>query len=297
VTSYRKARRRMAYETWWAVHLYTYLALALSFSHQIATGASFVGHPLVRVWWTALWLGTAGVALAYRVGLPLVRSLYHRLRVVAVEEEAPGVFSITCRGHRLDRLGLQGGQFLQWRFLKRGMWWQAHPYSLSALDHPPYLRVTIKSLGDQSAALAKLQPGTRIAIEGPYGALTREARQGDSVLLVGAGVGVTPLRALLEDLPEYVDVTMVHRASTAEDLVLRDEIAELVRRRGGRLVELLGHREQVALDPGSLRALVPDLARRDVYVCGPDGFNRLIVRAARAVGVPPTRIHEEVFAL
>src|SRR3954454_16207952 len=56
ITSYRLARRRMAYETWWAVHLYTYLALFLSFSHQIDTGASFVGHPLARLWLTALWV-------------------------------------------------------------------------------------------------------------------------------------------------------------------------------------------------------------------------------------------------
>src|SRR4051794_35978092 len=58
ISSYRLARRRMAYETWWSVHLYTYLALFLSFSHQIDTGAAFVGHPVARLWWTALWLAT-----------------------------------------------------------------------------------------------------------------------------------------------------------------------------------------------------------------------------------------------
>src|SRR4051812_39568891 len=57
VTSYRIARRRLAYETWWSVHLYTYLALLLSFSHQVVTGASFVGHAWARTWWTALWIG------------------------------------------------------------------------------------------------------------------------------------------------------------------------------------------------------------------------------------------------
>ena len=62
----------MAYETWWSVHLYTYLALFLSFSHQINTGASFVGHPAARLWWTALWLGTLGVVVAARIGLPRV---------------------------------------------------------------------------------------------------------------------------------------------------------------------------------------------------------------------------------
>jgi ferredoxin-NADP reductase len=206
------------------------------------------------------------------------------------------VFSIICKGHRLHRLPLHGGQFLQWRFLKRGLWWQAHPYSLSALARPPYLRVTIKALGDHSVALAGLKPGTWIAVEGPYGAFTRHARRRDAVLLAGAGVGTTPIRALLEDLPPDVDVEVLLRASTPADLVLRDEIAQLVSARGGRLHELVGPRTEVALDPVSLRRLVPDLARRDVFVCGPGGFNELITSSARTAGVPKGRIHHEAFA-
>ena len=74
-TSYRIARRRMKHETWWVVHLYHLPAVALSFSHQIATGASrFVADPIAKAWWTALLLGTAGVVLVYRVGLPLWRA-------------------------------------------------------------------------------------------------------------------------------------------------------------------------------------------------------------------------------
>jgi ferredoxin-NADP reductase len=213
-----------------------------------------------------------------------------------VQAEGPGVVSIVCKGKRLDRLPLHGGQFMQWRFLARGLWWHAHPYSVSALPHPPYLRVTIKDLGDHSAAVARLRPGTRIAIEGPYGTFTRHARSRDSVLLAAAGVGVTPLRALLEDLPAHVDVTVLIRASTAADLVLRDEVAELVAGRGGRLLELVGPRSEVPLDPRALQRLVPDLGRREVYVCGPDGFNDLIRRAARAAGVRRDHFHVEAFA-
>src|SRR4051812_39895946 len=119
ISSYRLARRRMAYETWWSVHLYTYLALFLSFSHQVDTGASFVGHPVARAWWTALWAGTLVVVVAARVGLPAWRSLRHQVRVAGVTPEAPGVVSILLRGRRLHRLPAAGGQFLQWRFLRR----------------------------------------------------------------------------------------------------------------------------------------------------------------------------------
>jgi ferredoxin-NADP reductase len=213
-----------------------------------------------------------------------------------VREDSPGVVSLICKGRRLDRLPLAGGQFLQWRFLKRGMWWQAHPYSVSGLAQPPYLRVTVKDLGDHSRALAPHEPGTRIAIEGPYGAFTAASRRGDAVLLVGAGVGATPLRALLEDLPRWVDVVVLLRAHTREELVLGDEIAALVERHGGELHELVGPRAEVRLDAAALTWLVPDVATRDLFVCGPDGFTDVVKESARAAGMPRERIHEEAFA-
>ena len=297
VTSYRLARRRMAYETWWAVHLYTYLALFLSFSHQVDTGASFVGHPLARAWWTALWAGTLALVVIARVGLPAWRSLRHRLTVVAVTPEGPDTFSVLLRGRRLDRLPVAGGQFLQWRFLRRGLWWQAHPYSLSAAPGGRHLRITVKDLGDHSAALARLAPGTRVAIEGPYGAFTADRRNGDRVLLIGAGVGITPVRALLEELPQEADVVVVLRGSRPSELVLRDEVAEQVHRRGGRLHELVGPREHVRLDRDALLGLVPDIARRDVYVCGPEPLQAALVAAAAGAGVPASHLHHESFAL
>jgi predicted ferric reductase len=295
VTSYRLVRRHLRYETWWVVHLYTYIALALAFAHQIVTGASFAGHPLARAAWVVIWAATAGMVVAFRIVQPVWRSVRHRLRVVEIREEAPGVFSLICRGRRLDRLAVSGGQFFLWRFLIRELWWQAHPYSLSALPQPPYMRVTIKSLGDQSRAIRALRPGTRIAIEGPYGAFTHHARVSDRILLIGAGVGVTPVRALLEDLPPATHVCVIIRASTPADLVHHDEIAALVDRYGGQLYEVIGPRERVRLDARTLRRVIPDISLRDIYICGPDGFMADMVDTAHRLGVAEEQIHQEAF--
>lgn len=296
VTSWRRVRRRLRYETWWVVHMYLYLGLALAFAHQIFTGVAFIGHPLVRLLWTGIWAVTAGMVLVFRIAQPIWRSVWHQLWVVEVRPEAPGVVSVVCRGRHLDRLAVSGGQFFVWHFLTRELWWQGHPYSLSALPRPPYIRVTIKGLGDQSRAVAGLRPGTRVAIEGPYGAFTQHARTSDRVALFAAGVGITPVRALLEDLPADTHVVVVVRASTPADLVHRDEVAGLVRQRGGRLHEITGSRHQVRLTPRALHRIVPDLVRRDVYVCGPDGFSAEIVDIARYLGVPHEQIHSEAFA-
>ena len=215
VTSYRHRPARLRYETWWVVHLYLYLALALAFAHQIVTGVSFVGHPLARALWIVIWAATAGMVLVFRVALPVWRSLRHQLRVVEVREEAPGVVSVICPGRRLDRLAVSGGQFFLWRFLTRDLWWQAHPYSLSALPQP-----ALPAGDDQGAR--RPEPGDRPPAAGhpgrDRGTVRRvhppRARPPTGSLLIGAGVGITPLRALLEDLPAWTDVVVVVRAST-----------------------------------------------------------------------------------
>lgn len=295
--SIRAVRRRLRRETWWLVHLFMYLALAISFAHVIALGPSFVGHPLTQAVWSAAWLATAGLVLCYRFGLPIVRSFRHRLHVVEVRREGPNVVSVIVRGRRLDRLAVSGGQFFCWRFLTRGMWWQAHPYSLSALPRPPYLRLTVKGVGDHSAALARLRPGTPIAVEGPYGAFTRHAQQRPRALLIAAGIGVTALRSLLEDLPRHAAPVVILRAAREEDLVLRAEVTDLVSHRRGRLHVLVGSRGRAAIDGRSLPRLVPDLDQRDVFVCGPEGFVADVVEVAQNLGVPSESIHHEAFAL
>ena len=295
ISSYRHVRRHLRYETWWVIHLYLYLGLAMAFAHQIFTGVSFIGHPLVRALWIVVWGATAGMVLVFRIAQPAWRSVQHQLRVVEVRQEAPGVVSVVCRGRHLDRLAVSGGQFFHWHFLTKGMWWQGHPYSLSALPRPPYIRVTIKGLGDQSRAAARLRPGTRVAIEGPYGTFTEHARRREGVALFAAGVGITPVRALLEDLPAGVDVVVVVRASTPAELVFRKEVATLVRQRRGRLQEIVGSRHEVRLNARVLRSLVPDIAHRDVYICGPDGFSAEIAAAALHLGTDAEQIHTETF--
>jgi predicted ferric reductase len=297
IISVRAVRRRLRRETWWLIHLWMYLALAISFAHVIVLGPAFVGHPLTQAVWSGAWAATAGLVLCYRVGLPVIRSLRYRLTVSEVCPEGPGVVSVICTGRRLDRLAVSGGQFFFWRFLSKGVWLQAHPYSLSALPQPPYLRLTVKAVGDHSALLGTIRPGTRIAIEGPYGAFTRYAQRRPRALLVAAGIGVTALRALLEDLPRGSAPVVLIRGRRPEDLVLSKEVRELVRHRRGTIHELVGPREEAVIDEASLPRLVPDLDQRDVYVCGPEGFVASIVDTARNLGIPDEAIHHEAFAL
>lgn len=288
-------RRRLRRETWWAIHLWLYLAFALAFLHEVVLGPSFVGHPLTEAIWSAAWAATAGLVLFYRFGLPLLRSVRYGLRVVEVVPEADGVVSVICRGRKLERLAVSGGQFFEWRFLTRKLWWQAHPYSLSARPRPPHLRLTVKSVGDHSMALASLPLGTRVFVEGPYGAFTTHARKRRLSALFAGGIGITAVRSLLEDLPYETSPVVVWRVSSEADAALQKEVSALVAERGGELHLLAGGRQLFGLE--RLCRLVPDLSERDVFVAGSESFVTDMVGVLEHRGVPKEALHREVYAL
>jgi predicted ferric reductase len=302
VSSLVIVRRRLRYETWYFVHLYTYLAIALAFSHQIAAGREFVGDPTARAYWQGLYIATLAAVVLFRLGVPALRNARHRLRVERVIEEAPGVVSLEIGGARLEQLKARAGQFFSWRFLTREHWWQSHPYSLSAAPDGRRLRITVKEVGDFSAGLKAIRPGTRVIFDGPHGAFTAAARRRPRVALIAGGVGITPIRALLEDLPgDPGDITLVYRAAHEDDVILRVELEELALRRGIEVHYVLGdHRGPGAADrlsAGHLERLVPDIALRDVYVCGPPEMTAATGASLRRAGVPRRQVITERFAL
>ncbi len=299
ISSMRAARRRLRYETWYYLHFYTYLAVALAFSHQFADGAEFVSSLPARIWWGALYVIVAGAITWYRFLTPAGQAIRHRMRVLSVQPEAAGMVSVVISGRHLGELRAEPGQFFRWRFLARGQWWVSAPYSLSAPPEPGRLRITAKALGDHSRALAGLRPGTRVIAEGPYGALTAARRRQRRVLLIAGGVGITPLRALFQTIPAGAgDLTLIYRASQDSDLAFQRELEELARQRQAQLWFVVGRRADLGEDPlnrTSLLANVPSLPWHDVYICGPPGMTAALIRELRAAKVPRRNIHHETF--
>jgi predicted ferric reductase len=303
VTSVRMARRRLRYETWHLLHLYAYLGVGLALPHQIWTGTDFVSSPWARAYWWTLYAAALAGVLVYRVGVPLARTLRHRVVVSRVVTEAPGVVSLHLSGRQLHRLPVRAGQFFVWRFLDGPGWSRGHPFSLSARPHRSMLRITVKDLGDGSRSLADLRPGTRVLLEGPYGALTADRRTRAATTLMAAGIGITPLRALLEELPP--GATLLYRARDESELVLRAELDALAAARGHRVAYLLGRRASDTSwlpaswahvdDAAALRHHVPDIADHDVFVCGPDAWADAATAALAAAGVPDSQVHLERF--
>jgi predicted ferric reductase len=298
VTSYRKARAKMSYETWWIIHIYTYVAIAASFMHQVLNGQMFINHPLNRLYWTMLYILMAAAVIVYRFGIPLVRSLRHNLVVEKVVVEAPGLISVIMRGRNLKKLAAEGGQFFGWRFLTRGHFLMSHPYSLSAAPTDNHLRITIKDLGDHSRATRYIKKGTRVFVEGPYGAFTAGRATQPHVVMVGGGVGITPIRALMDEFKSGVQLDVFYRVSKEEELILKDELDYLAAQSNGmtRIHYMVGSRKQFPMDAEFLKSYAPRIADSDIYICGPEALVETVRKAAADLGVPKNRFHDEDFA-
>ncbi|MEV4351241.1 ferredoxin reductase family protein [Actinoplanes sp. NPDC049596] len=316
VTSIRAARRRLRYESWHLLHLYAYLGAGLALPHQLWSGSDFVSSSWATAYWWTLWGVAAAAVLLFRLGLPLLRNRRHRLVVDRVVTEGPGLTSVYLTGRELHRLPARAGQFFQWRFLDGPGWTRSHPFSLSAAPDGDRLRITVKDSGDGSHRVARLRPGTRALVEGPYGKLTGESYRGGPVVLLACGIGITPLISLLGELPYAPgEATLVYRARSEAEIAFRAELDRFAAQRGVTVKYLIGpraadgswlpagHRDTDGSgrpaghrDADALGRLAPSVARAEVYLCGPDAWTEAARSAARAAGVPAARLHTELFS-
>lgn len=298
LSSARLLRRRLSYEWWYGIHFTVYGAIALTFVHQVNAGVSFVGVPLARAAWYALYGATAWTILWYRVIQPIARHVTLGVRVAAVVEESVGTTSVWLQGRHLNRLAPRAGQFFLVRFLVPGHLLTAHPYSLSLVPTGDHLRFTVGALGDHSSAVRHLKEGTPVLLEGPFGRMTADRARSRRVLLVAGGAGIGPVRALAEDLVNSGhDVVVLHRAHSADRLALASEFPNAPRLR---YVPVAGRRRELGYDPlvpSALAGLVPDVRSRDVFVCGPPAMVDTVVASVRALGVPRSAIHSEELSL
>jgi ferredoxin-NADP reductase/DMSO/TMAO reductase YedYZ heme-binding membrane subunit len=301
LTSAAGLRRRLPFGAWWLLHLSAYVAIVLGFAHQLDTGDDFVGREGAAAVWRWVVIAVLAAVAWWRFAKPLAEAWARRTRVAAVEPAGGGV-SVWFAGDGPSRRAIRGGGFVLVRFLGRGLWATARPYTVTEVADGDRFRIVVRRRSGRAERIARLEPGTRAIVEGPYGDLDRVAvPAGRRVALVGAGAGVTPLRALAADLAGAGhDVVAVHRARSEAEQVLGDDLRALAAAGAITLHEVIGARAAPGADPldaPGLAKLIPDLADRELVICSPPELTARLVHAATALGVAPQLIHVGVFAL
>ena len=296
ITSLKSIRQKLAYETWYFVHLLAYAGMAVSFGHEIYLGSDLADDRVARWFWVGIHVAVATMLVFARWGRTLV-AFVQPTRVSSITRVNHDTVDVEVSGRGLRHREGDAGQFCFIRPLTSGLWWQSHPFSMSAAPTVGRVRFTIKDRGDATRSIAQLKRGTRVVVEGPFGVVTPEVLDGSKSLFIVGGVGVAPVLAILERLGHDHEPIVLYRAHSEKDLVHLDELRFAAERLGGRLLTLVGPTAKLAVkDPFSakvLTAAIPDVADRAVVMCGPDRLLHAARAGLRAAGVPKNRIHSE----
>jgi predicted ferric reductase len=297
VLSIRVIRSRVAYETWHVSHLAMYVAFGFVAIHQL-NGAELASRPWMARYWIALHGLAIGCVLIFRAGRPILGFLKHRFHVDKVVAESDDVFSVYLTGHRLDRFTFSPGQYANIAFLAKGLR-APHPFSFSAAPNGQYLRVSVKAVGDFTGQIRRLRPGTLAVLEGPLGAFTATRSSRNKYLLVAGGIGITPIRALIESLVGAErDIVLLYAAKTVQDLVFASELRSLSAHCHfvlSRSTDAVDEYERGRIDRVMIMRLVPDVQDREVFVCGPPPMMQTVIAALRAMKIHGSQVHCEQF--
>ncbi len=306
--------KRWNFERWYYVHLALYLAVAVSFGHQLELGGDFTNSPVATIYWFALYASVALTIGVFRFALPLWKNYKHQFQVTSVSEETSDVYSVEIGGKSLDAFHFTAGQFLFVRFLAKPFFRESHPFSISKSYDGRTVRQTIKGIGDFTKTISQIPVGTKVYVEGPYGIFTAKRAQGTKILALAGGIGITPFVGLLEDLGKAgKDIELIYGNKTESDIALRKELEVLAVKYKFKIHHVLSNAEVLPdpntynlqpttyssgfITPELITQLVPDAATREVFLCGPPVMMNGLLKSLPTIGIDKNKIYFEKFSL
>lgn len=250
-------------------------------------------------------------AIDPRIDLPIWSGRDTPLYVTEIIRDTHDVYTFRLQGDPLCRFVYYPGQFCTLVLDIDGKK-VVRSYSISSSPTRPFaLEITIKRVpgGLVSNWLPdNLHVGDRLEISGPKGRFCLTPGQIPSKLLfLAAGSGITPLMSMtrwLCDLSAGVDVKLLNSVKTPDDLVFHQELEML----GARFRNIEAFATATGEPSGNwsgltgrlsremLERTVPDLADRQVYMCGPEGFMAAARSLLEQTGFDLSRLHSESFA-
>ena len=296
-------KKKLKYEFWYYVHLITYVAILMAFGHQLELGYDLRTSTLFSGYWILLYLFVGVNFVFCRFIWQIVLFKKHQFFVSEVQAETGDTTSIYISGKDLKNFKYKPGQFLILRFLNKRLIWQSHPYSISSLPNDEYVRITIKNLGDFSGKTKKIPIGTKVIIDGPNGIFTKRKKQGEKFLFIAGGVGITPIRALLEDfLQSGKDVVLLYSVRKKEQIIFKDDLERLLREKTDnfKLYYIISEEESPhgfrRIDKECIECLVSDVGSREVYLCGPPAMSKAMKKHLIKLKVNKHKIYYEKFS-
>lgn len=287
-------RTKMRYEVWYLIHITVYAGILMTFLHQVNTGGDFIHNFWFTAFWYALYILAFVVWLRYRLLNPLWLAYKHRFQVQSISQTALNTYSVTLTGYDIGVFDFEPGQYATWRFLSRGLWYEAHPFSISSPRGSNYLQFTVKTSPELTEKIASAKPGTSVLVDGPRGSFTAErAERTPKVVLIAGGIGVAPYLSTMSELLEKgKEVSLLYSAKANADVAFREQLIQLQTR--GLKIRLFINELNQQITPEVLDSIAQD--DTTIYICGPDGMSKAFVKTLRNLGFSKKYIITERFA-
>jgi ferredoxin-NADP reductase len=215
------------------------------------------------------------------LAFPLRAGADLRGRIVAVLPETPDAATIVLRPGA-DWAGHRPGQYVRIGVDVDGVrQWRAYSLTSELGRGDGCISITVKAIpgGKVSNHLVhRARPGTLVHLDQAAGEFCLPEEQPGKLLFLTAGSGITPVMGILRNAlaaataaGRHLDVVVVHSAPTPADVIFGAELRRLAADGALHLVEQ--HTDVAGLlDPAALAGLVPDLAERTAWACGPVGM-------------------------
>ena len=293
--------KKLKYEIWYLVHLFSYLAILLAFEHQMELGGDFIGNTYFRIYWISLYTFTLGNLFFYRFFLPAYNFYKHRFTVEKIEQENATTTSIYISGKNLNKFKYNAGQFAIWKFLDKQRFLQAHPFSFSSNPNDNLLRITVKNLGDFTSKMSEIKIGTKVVVDGPHGIFTTKRTKNRKLAFIAGGVGITPIHSILSNMDQNYQSILFNCTRTTQDIIFQKEIPKL-KEKNIKIITVLSAEENNQAENGymdqeKIKRLAPDYLERDFYVCGPKPMMQIVVKELIKLGIAKNKIYFEKFSL
>jgi len=311
VLSAFRRRIRLGYEAWQISHaVLALVVVTAALLHTLMVGY-YVDQPWERVVWIVYSALFVGLGLWVRIIKPLSRRR-HAWTVESIEPEPGGAVTIVLRplssaAPLTGPFSFQAGQFAWIQARRSPFALTYHPFSFSSsAEHPERVTFTIKPHDGFSRDIQELAAGDRVYLDGPFGGFVLP--ESSPLILVGAGVGVTPLLSILETLADRGDprpvalwlanrdedsITCGAQLETVRARLPQLDLVHVLSRPGDGWVGARGH-----LDAAFVAGRMPaDAAQREVLICGPEQLMNDVESALVAAGVPVENIHSERFGM
>jgi predicted ferric reductase len=307
--SFGRKKLRFKYEYWQLTHgLLSVATFVLAIWHMARVDRYF-SIPSMQGIWFLYGILLIGLLAWYRLALP-IQMLRRPWVVVENKAEIGDSRTVTLKPDGHAGWSFSGGQFAWLTTGKSPFSIYHHPISMSSggeMEQTGTVQFTIRNLGDWSGGVVpKLRAGDKVWVDGPHGVFNIDHEQAQGFILMGGGVGITPMRSIIHTMIQREDfrpVVLFFAADSEDDLTFREEWEELPKRYPNVKVCFVlthpsadwqgetGYISQEILE----RHLPAQWKRFMVFICGPEPMMDAMEKLLLAMGVPGDQVQTERF--